>query len=101
MSKIIIVDDSNTMRQQVRQALAPTGITLVEAVDEAVRLRRLAKAKREALEMLGESSKLIGDRAGLVVRPHQAHERHLVRALREQVVERAKIGGSGDSRVGG
>ncbi len=33
MSKIIIVDDSNTMRQQVRQALAPTGITLVEAVD--------------------------------------------------------------------
>ena len=39
--------------------------TLVEAVDEAVRLRRLAKAKREALEMLGESSKLIGDRAGL------------------------------------
>ncbi len=39
--------------------------TLVEAVDEAVRLRRLAKAKREALEMLGETSKLIGDRAGL------------------------------------
>ena len=39
--------------------------TLVEAVDEAVNLRRLAKAKREALELLGESTKLIGDRAGL------------------------------------
>ena len=39
--------------------------TLVEAVDEAVHLRRLAKAKREALELLGESSKVIGDRAGL------------------------------------
>jgi EAL domain-containing protein (putative c-di-GMP-specific phosphodiesterase class I) len=39
--------------------------TLVQAVDEAVNLRRLAKAKREALELLGESTKLIGDRAGL------------------------------------
>ncbi len=39
--------------------------TLVEAVDEAVRLRRISKARREVLEMLGESSQLIGDRAGL------------------------------------
>jgi len=33
MSKIIIVDDSTTMRQQVKQALAPAGYDIVEAVD--------------------------------------------------------------------
>jgi len=33
MGKIIIVDDSATMRQQVRQALAPGGFDIVEAVD--------------------------------------------------------------------
>lgn len=33
MSKIIIVDDSATMRQQVKQALSPAGIDIVEAVD--------------------------------------------------------------------
>jgi two-component system chemotaxis response regulator CheY len=33
MSKIIIVDDSATMRQQVRQALSSGGFELVEAVD--------------------------------------------------------------------
>lgn len=33
MSKIIIVDDSTTMRQQVKQALAPAGFDVVEAVD--------------------------------------------------------------------
>lgn len=33
MNKLIIVDDSATMRQQVRQALTPAGIEIVEAVD--------------------------------------------------------------------
>lgn len=33
MGKIIIVDDSATMRQQVRQALTPGGFEIVEAVD--------------------------------------------------------------------
>jgi len=33
MSKIIIVDDSATMRQQVKQALSPAGFDIVEAVD--------------------------------------------------------------------
>lgn len=33
MTKVIIVDDSATMRQQVQMALKPTGFELVEAVD--------------------------------------------------------------------
>jgi len=33
MSKIIVVDDSATMRQQVKQALTPAGFDIVEAVD--------------------------------------------------------------------
>lgn len=33
MAKVIIVDDSATMRQQVRQALEPGGFDLIEAID--------------------------------------------------------------------
>ena len=33
MTKIIVVDDSATMRQQVKQALTPAGFDIVEAVD--------------------------------------------------------------------
>ncbi|MEL6430531.1 MAG: response regulator [Planctomycetota bacterium] len=33
MARIIIVDDSATMRQQVRRALEPTGLDIAEAVD--------------------------------------------------------------------
>jgi EAL domain-containing protein (putative c-di-GMP-specific phosphodiesterase class I) len=42
-----------------------TPAELVGAVSEAVRLRRLADAKRDALELLGQEAKLVGDRAGL------------------------------------
>jgi EAL domain-containing protein (putative c-di-GMP-specific phosphodiesterase class I) len=38
---------------------------LVSIVMDAIRLRRLARTKREALELLGSESKLVGDRAGL------------------------------------
>jgi EAL domain-containing protein (putative c-di-GMP-specific phosphodiesterase class I) len=38
---------------------------LVVVVRDAVRLRRLARAKREALEILGSAAPLAGDRAGL------------------------------------
>ena len=39
--------------------------TLCEAVEHAVRLRRVAALKREALRVLGEDGHLVGDRAGL------------------------------------
>jgi EAL domain-containing protein (putative c-di-GMP-specific phosphodiesterase class I) len=42
-----------------------TGATLREAVGRAVRLRRIAELKREALLHLGHRDKLVGDRAGL------------------------------------
>jgi len=38
---------------------------LLQLVEEAVRLRKLAALKREALELLGAQKKLVGDRAGL------------------------------------
>lgn len=39
--------------------------TLLEAVNGAVRLHRMAKLKREALEFMGTVGKNVGDRAGL------------------------------------
>ena len=33
MKKILVIDDSETIRQQVKQALASTGYEIVEAVD--------------------------------------------------------------------
>lgn len=33
MKKVLVVDDSETIRQQVRQALAPAGYDILEAVD--------------------------------------------------------------------
>jgi EAL domain-containing protein (putative c-di-GMP-specific phosphodiesterase class I)/CheY-like chemotaxis protein len=38
---------------------------LVSVVNSAVRLKRLAQTKRQALELLGADTKLVGDRAGL------------------------------------
>jgi EAL domain-containing protein (putative c-di-GMP-specific phosphodiesterase class I)/ActR/RegA family two-component response regulator len=40
---------------------------LVKVVDDAVRLHRIAKAKRSALAFAGEPSRLVGDRIGLMV----------------------------------
>lgn len=42
--------------------------TLLEAVEQAVHLHRMAIMKRQALEMLGEQDKQLGDRAGLEVK---------------------------------
>jgi EAL domain-containing protein (putative c-di-GMP-specific phosphodiesterase class I)/CheY-like chemotaxis protein len=39
---------------------------LVRVTDDAVRLHRIAKAKRQALELAGGVDRLVGDRAGLV-----------------------------------
>jgi EAL domain-containing protein (putative c-di-GMP-specific phosphodiesterase class I) len=39
---------------------------LVQVADDAVRLHRIAKAKRQALELAGGVDRLVGDRAGLV-----------------------------------
>jgi two-component system, chemotaxis family, chemotaxis protein CheY len=33
VKKVLVVDDSETVRQQVRQALAPAGYDIVEAID--------------------------------------------------------------------
>jgi EAL domain-containing protein (putative c-di-GMP-specific phosphodiesterase class I) len=41
--------------------------TLREAVEQGVRLGRLARLKRDALELLGNTEKLVGDRAGVEV----------------------------------
>jgi len=41
LKKILVIDDSETIRQQVRQALAATGYEIVEAVDGADGLDKL------------------------------------------------------------
>ena len=41
MKKILVIDDSETIRQQVRQALASTGYEIVEAVDGLDGLEKL------------------------------------------------------------
>jgi EAL domain-containing protein (putative c-di-GMP-specific phosphodiesterase class I)/CheY-like chemotaxis protein len=40
--------------------------TLVKVADDAVRLHRIARAKREAIDLAGGADRLIGDHAGLV-----------------------------------
>src|SRR5439155_20104417 len=47
---------------------------LLRAMEEAVRLHRLARLKREALSYLGADDKLLGDRAGLEAAFAQAQE---------------------------
>ncbi len=49
-----------------RYLIKPVDAThLIEVIERTTRLHRLATAKREALELLGNSRMLVGDRAGL------------------------------------
>jgi EAL domain-containing protein (putative c-di-GMP-specific phosphodiesterase class I) len=54
--------DLGALRYLLKPVTAPD---LVRNVEEASRLRRLAKVKREALRYLGQNDRLMGDRAGL------------------------------------
>jgi EAL domain-containing protein (putative c-di-GMP-specific phosphodiesterase class I) len=48
--------------------------TLVQVADDAVRLHRIAKAKRQALDLLGGEDRFFGDRAGLAASFERALE---------------------------
>jgi len=51
----------------LRYLVKPVDIhTLVKVADDAVRLHRIAKAKRQALDLAGGVDRLVGDHAGLV-----------------------------------
>jgi two-component system chemotaxis response regulator CheY len=43
MRKVLVIDDSEIVRQQVRRALSEAGLTVVEAVDGADGLERVAE----------------------------------------------------------
>jgi EAL domain-containing protein (putative c-di-GMP-specific phosphodiesterase class I) len=45
---------------------------LVKVTDDAVRLHRIARAKRKALDLVGEPGRFVGDRIGLSVRFEKA-----------------------------
>lgn len=54
--------DNGALRYLVKPV---DGSDLIAALEKAVRLHAMARAKREALELLGASGMLVGDRAGL------------------------------------
>jgi EAL domain-containing protein (putative c-di-GMP-specific phosphodiesterase class I) len=71
---VILVTGSPTMETAIqavemgalRYLVKPmAGSVLLEAVERALRLKRLAEIKREVLVHLGQTGKLVGDRAGL------------------------------------
>jgi EAL domain-containing protein (putative c-di-GMP-specific phosphodiesterase class I)/ActR/RegA family two-component response regulator len=66
---------------------------LASIVGDAARLRRLARAKRDALELLGAEARLVGDRAGL--------DATFTRALASFWVAYQPIVARGDLRVFG
>lgn len=71
---VLLVTGSPTMETAIqavemgalRYLVKPmAGSALLEAVEQALRLKRLAEIKREVLVHLGQTGKLVGDRAGL------------------------------------
>jgi EAL domain-containing protein (putative c-di-GMP-specific phosphodiesterase class I)/ActR/RegA family two-component response regulator len=55
-------------RGALRYLVKPVDVgTLVSVTDNAVRMHRLARAKRQALELAGGLDRFVGDRAGLAV----------------------------------
>jgi EAL domain-containing protein (putative c-di-GMP-specific phosphodiesterase class I) len=59
----------------LRYLLKPIELeTLVKVIDDAVRLHRLARAKRQALELAGGVDRFVGDQAGLAASFDRAME---------------------------